>query len=483
MALAGLTLCSLLLLYCSPPREYQEIRAESEGFRAVCFEGKWGFVNAEGEEIVCPLYDTVLPFSNGVAGVRYSGRWGYVDSLGQLIIPFRFSLAHSFSDEHAIVRYHESVYYINKKGDLLLGPFYSIDTIKSFIFARDSLGGDYALIYHQNGIARMTDWLDYIYGDTSTSVLAVQKGDKWNLADGHGLLFPQWFDSAGFSIPLQTYKRGRKSAFEQIISVVLVVPFIVDDVIGNLTGANNGDRVVEGTGQFYLFSEGCIPVKVGKKWGMASTSGKMLVEAKYDHVLPMLKAIAVFANAGKLGCFDSKGKEVLPAMYSSIESTDHDLIVGKGGRYGLFDKKGKELLPLNYRSISETQYDLFTIENSSYDLGIADKNGKVVANCKYTSIEPFKEGMAVVYNYFKYGYIDKTGVEVIPMIYTDADEFCEGLAAVEKDGKFGYINKKGETVIPFKYEYAGDFMNGEAAVDLNGERIYINKKGEVVQRF
>lgn len=69
-------------------------------------EGKWGYMNRDGEEIIEPKYTAASFFSSGLASVCYKGKFGYIDSLENWIITpslkttfdFHGALAPSFKD-------------------------------------------------------------------------------------------------------------------------------------------------------------------------------------------------------------------------------------------------------------------------------------------------------------------------------------------------------------------------------------------------
>jgi hypothetical protein len=65
-----------------PPTKYNDVRAFHKNLAAVQQNGKWGFVNKEGVEVVPPKYDDIDYFSNGFAKVQEGGKWGVIDEQG-----------------------------------------------------------------------------------------------------------------------------------------------------------------------------------------------------------------------------------------------------------------------------------------------------------------------------------------------------------------------------------------------------------------
>lgn len=57
---------------------------------AVCKDGKWGFVDLDGKEIIAPQYKDAKSFSNGLAAVSDGEKWGFIDSTGNLVIDYLF---------------------------------------------------------------------------------------------------------------------------------------------------------------------------------------------------------------------------------------------------------------------------------------------------------------------------------------------------------------------------------------------------------
>mgnify|MGYP006334487577 CR=1 FL=1 len=66
-------------------------------YAAVKVNGKWGFVNKEGEMVIDPVYDDARSFSNGLAAVMIDGAWGFIDKNGELVINAIFCDAKDFS--------------------------------------------------------------------------------------------------------------------------------------------------------------------------------------------------------------------------------------------------------------------------------------------------------------------------------------------------------------------------------------------------
>ena len=83
--------------------------------------------------------------------------------------------------------------------------------------------------------------------------------------------------------------------------------------------------------------------------------------------------------------------------------------------------------------------------------GFCDYQKNIVIDCIYSSVRPFKNGLALVY-LEKIGFINRNGEYVTPLIYNRANDFSiSHCAEVCIGNKWGIINKKGREFIPCIY--------------------------------
>jgi len=100
----------------------------SEGRAAFELDGKLGFVDREGNEVVEPQFELVEPFSNGLVSVSDEGKYGFINLDGVMQIPcrFDFSLSGGFRGSLARVVEKGRVKLINQAGETVWhGPPWS----------------------------------------------------------------------------------------------------------------------------------------------------------------------------------------------------------------------------------------------------------------------------------------------------------------------------------------------------------------------
>lgn len=92
------------------------------GLSKVKKDGKIGYVNKQGVEVIKPQYDDGLTFNEGYVAAKAGSHWLYLDSTGKAITEAIFEDAVGFSNGVAAVSKNNLYGYINKSGELVI-PF------------------------------------------------------------------------------------------------------------------------------------------------------------------------------------------------------------------------------------------------------------------------------------------------------------------------------------------------------------------------
>ena len=95
---------------------FDDVSIFKEGLAAVYKDGKWGYINTKGEQIVECKFDDARGFNEGFARVQKDGKWGYINTKGEQIIECKFDDACDFSEGFARVKKDGKWGYINTKG-------------------------------------------------------------------------------------------------------------------------------------------------------------------------------------------------------------------------------------------------------------------------------------------------------------------------------------------------------------------------------
>jgi hypothetical protein len=93
--------------------------------------GKWGFIDTKGNEIVPPKYDLLYNFYENFAIYELNEKHGFIDSIGNEIITPKYDFLWNF--ENGFARYEIKNKYglIDKNGNELIKPLFVWDDIKN----------------------------------------------------------------------------------------------------------------------------------------------------------------------------------------------------------------------------------------------------------------------------------------------------------------------------------------------------------------
>jgi len=122
----------------------------SEDLAAVRRDGKWGFVDKNGDIVIPITFQHALGFSEGLAAVSIDDMWGFIDRSGNVVVPLEFNFVSSFSEGLAFVMVFD-----NEIFDLPENPY--LDPFHAFIknplrnLIRVNIDGRY-IMFDQNPI-------------------------------------------------------------------------------------------------------------------------------------------------------------------------------------------------------------------------------------------------------------------------------------------------------------------------------------------
>ena len=167
------------------PALYQEIKDFSEGLAVVKLNDKYGFINRVGKLVIPLKYNSAESFSNGKAYVKYAyesryisvagkeyekigdfseglavvesdGKYGFIDKTGKEVIPLKYDYAEDFYKGSAIITWKKKKGLIDRMGRGLTAPKYDR------LYRRkddDFIEG----IIHRSNMITGADYYDYYY--------------------------------------------------------------------------------------------------------------------------------------------------------------------------------------------------------------------------------------------------------------------------------------------------------------------------------
>jgi len=105
-----------------PAGRFEDISDFAEGLAAVQINGKWGYVNKQGQIAIEPKFDIAKDFSEGLAGVTEGGRLCYINASGHVVLSLDYDRGEPFKYGLAKVWESGKTGYIDKAGHLVWKP-------------------------------------------------------------------------------------------------------------------------------------------------------------------------------------------------------------------------------------------------------------------------------------------------------------------------------------------------------------------------
>ena len=106
--------------------QYNDGLTFNEGYTAVKLDNRWLYVDSTGKSVTEAVFDDAASFSNGMAAVSKNNLFGYINTMGIVVIDFEFSNARNFSEGLAPAANAKGYWgFIDVKGGWVIKPAYN----------------------------------------------------------------------------------------------------------------------------------------------------------------------------------------------------------------------------------------------------------------------------------------------------------------------------------------------------------------------
>jgi len=331
------------------PAQYKKARSFANGLAAVLQKGKWGYIDGGGKWIIEPKYKKVKDFNSDIALVNDGKRWLYVDKEAKEVrMPFS-TKKYPFRDGVVFIRKGSYVGLANTKGDLIVDP--KMDVIKSFRngYARFSMNGFWGIMDNKGEI--IIDPKYTFIGDFVNGVARAEKDGKWGWATKDNFILVEGAKKIWDFKPGGKYATAEKSG---------KIGFI--DISGKWVIEPQYDSA-------RAFKNGFAAVKKRNRWGYINTEGKAITSFSFfdagyfsEDGLAAVKGLSVY-----WGFINDEGKMIIPLNYDIFPGNMGSFLSGmdKGFRNGIVRVK----------------------QNGNW--GFLNKDGSLLANRWFKNAEPF----------------------------------------------------------------------------------------------
>lgn len=303
-------------------------------------DGKFGFINQQGQVVIGFEFDGAYSFSEGLAGVFMGGKVGFIDTIGNMVITPRFDTTSGFSEGFAGVRSGGKGGYVNRSGDFVIPPvFYMADGFENGLArVMKEVGSKGSFIDQQGKV--VVEGRNFLISKYSEGLINCPENGNWGFID----------TSNRFVVP-PVYKHTRE--FSEGKAAVTPKKDINGkpnrkDLYGFINHQNEMIIPPLFQGADIRFSEGLCAVW-DDGYGYIDAAGKQVIPCEFDLGKHFSEGMAVFKPKGKkkkYGYIDPSGRIVIEAVFTSA----HDFKNGAAAvitgeqyeqfHYGLIDKKG-----------------------------------------------------------------------------------------------------------------------------------------------
>lgn len=278
--------------------KYAWIEPFSEEMAEVELDGKWGFVDKTGREIIPPKYDSVGPFSEGLAVVRMgtstNSKAGFVDKTGREVIPLKYESAGDFSEGLALTKVNGKQVFIDKSERQIIS-------------------------------------LNYENMDSFSEGLAPAKSNgKWGFIDKSGsqIIAFKYDLVESFSENLALVTLGGKKGFIDKTGKE-IIPIKYNDAES--------------------FAEGLAIVEINNKKGAIDKTGKEIIQLRFSELGKFSEDLAAAQLDDKWGFIDKTGKEIIPFQFEEAGKFEEGIApIGMGDNLGFINKMGKIIISAKY---------------------------------------------------------------------------------------------------------------------------------------
>lgn len=250
---------------------------------------------------------------------------------------------------------------------------------------------------------------------------------------------------------------------------------------GMLAGIDTSQALISAEDVLKSESELLIPFQSQGKWGFADSSGKLIIEARYDAIEPFNEGLAVVKLGDFYGMVNMQGEEVIRPEHARITPC-------ASGVFTIETPEGVIIMNQDAKVISQGQYDEIFAYTSSEGripvrkdgkIGFLDTEGNPITEVVYDKIFRFSSGHAPVLRLNEegpegWGVINRKGELVVEHSFRKLYPFKGGLSVgslvnEEREEKWGVIDTLGNPVVPFMFDYVAGTASGTHIVGrMNG---------------
>lgn len=343
------TLCLLLFsVFVASAQELKSFKADNS---------KYGYKDQNGKVIIQPKYDFAdYSFLNGFSKVRLDGKYGFINVTGKEVIPLKYLNATHFSDGLAAVQLEDQQWiYIEENNKTVL-------ILPSYIYVSGIMTAFSSDMIFSEGLAPVRIHLspyENFYNDVTRPEV------RTRLIQELGL-------SADFT---ENDRKKLEQHLKPLIEQALTDPYrysYIDNTGKLLFDPFKGYHIAKGFREGlavvgnYVYGHTYLTMDPKYTFGFIDRNGKLVVAPKYEEARSFSEGLAAVKNKGLWGFINKEGKEVVPPQIGYVDDFKNGYAVVHHGKIepekpfnrfdksnlsGLINKEGMMVVPIAHQYV------------------------------------------------------------------------------------------------------------------------------------
>ncbi len=457
--------------------------------------GKYGFVNVEGKEVLPFIYDAAKDFVQDIAPVKSDGFWKFIDRKGNEIDSIRLNRIDLDYPNHWLVKKDDKwgIYYSDGK---LVAPiiYKRIQRFYGNPYFHVALDDGWGCIDSLNNIIVPLSYRYRVDIVSKNRFIITPKLKKGLIGLNQKVILPPIYDEI---IPFN----------KKVFFVKKEDSWNLVDSLGQVMDLDFQNIYVHKKANIALLQNNGL-------WGAFNKQLQPFLPMEYEHLkYDSYNSVFKAKKESKWSLLNQEGQEIIPFEYDFLEEIPHGYKLKKGGLSGIVDKKGREVIPLKMDSLLHRRYNWVNLNGKwnyinkqkkfvfplPFDhLEVMDRSGiRIernnkwgVANSKGEIIQPLiydlpliKFGKDIlVKKDGQYGIIDSYGKLFRSVQYKDYIFSKDStMMILEKSGKFGLLKNNRALIIPFSFDHLSFTTDGKIKGKLKNSVGFFDKEGNVLE--
>jgi hypothetical protein len=471
---------------------YQEILPQVKHLFPVSIQGKWGFLNAKGEEVFPVLYDNFrLPYKDKYLLLQKDLRWGMYTLHNKELIRPQYKQISFISNKSYRVLPFASWQILQANGTAISKA--DVDTLRiltetTFCYTLQGRKGIRSL--DKELCPAQFDQIMYAHD----SLYFIKKNTLWGLATANGrfVLEPQFEKVKTFEdYFIATLKYGEEKIFNWNLKPLTLTSFLnIADSSGGMWAVQNN---IDLWGYVNHKGEQKIPCRYSKvepfKNGLAKVTlnGSSYYINTYDEQI-IAPNECKYYETGFLSVDASFHKHWIKGMQEYEELTilsNHYYRVRSKAGYGIIQDDGHLILPCEYASIVLSSDQKLFIAQKKKTFYLYDVYGNLIGkpHTRFERMIDASEGLVKIKYKGALGFCDLEGRILISTQYEATGLFHSGICPIKLRDKWGYINTDEKLVLQPYYNEPAIFYNEAGIIQENNDYHLINTKGKLTLEY